>query len=87
MHTTVPSDFNAPTPLMFNALSLSLRRDLSRAAQRTGPVFRDVAAVATTGPADSATAGSRAPRPPAGSLRVTRERLLAEARLLRGNGC
>ena len=48
MRTATSSDFNPPAPLMLDARARRLRRGLSRAAGRAGPVFGDVGAHAGT---------------------------------------
>ena len=68
MQTVAPADFNPSnpsTPLMLDCLSRSLRRGLSAAVRRTGPLLAEVAAPHSgRGPAE----GPRTP--PSGLGRV-----------------
>ena len=77
MHTTSPADFNPPTPFLLGTLAAARRRDLTRAARRTGPVFREVGEPDAARPAESLVDGVTC-----GDLRGTRERLRDEARRL-----
>jgi hypothetical protein len=87
MHALSPSDFNAPTPLMLGTVSRSLRRDLSRAVRRAGPVFREADVPAGRVPQPrprNPQATATAPITAAASLSAVRAALLLQAWRLRG---
>jgi hypothetical protein len=75
--TTFPSDSDRPTPpLMLDAASRSLRRDLARAAGRRGTLFGDV------GGSNEQVCPPRRPAGPPADLRAVRGRLTEHARRL-----
>ena len=79
MHTGTPFDSDPSTPLRLHAMPRRLRRHLSRAARRDGPVVRDAGAAPGRALGAAACAG---PCHPAADLRAVRESLIGRARHL-----